>query len=147
LTTWKVGQISMKFGGLSPAPTPAAPQPGPNPAFAEIRAAVEARDYARAGELAERALAEGLEHPVVLNLAALKCEQEERFDDAIALLERALVLAPDDVALPPHRSGVGEKQNKMVGHRRVGLKPDAAAALRHIQHGAGTKRDAGASGD
>src|SRR4051812_8432652 len=97
LTTWKVGQFNVKLGGLSPAAAPAA-APAPNPAFAEIRAAVEARDYARAGALAERALADGLEHPVVLNLAALKCEQEERFDDAVALLQRAVTLAPDDVA-------------------------------------------------
>ena len=99
---WKVGQISVKLGGLTPAPTaplsPLGSPPPPNPAFAEIRAAVEARDFARAGELAERALAAGLEHPVVLNLAALKCETEERFDDAVALLERAVALAPDDVA-------------------------------------------------
>jgi len=99
VTTWKVGQINVKLGGLNSAASPQpAPQPAQNPAFAEIRAAVDARDYARAGALAERALAEGLEHPVVLNLAALKCEQEERFDDAVALLERALALAPDDVA-------------------------------------------------
>ena len=95
MTTWKVGQINVKFGGVAPEP---AAQAEPNPAFAEIRAAVEARDFERAGLLAERALANGLEHPVVLNLAALKCEQEGRFDDAVALLERATALAPDDVA-------------------------------------------------
>lgn len=98
MTTWKVGQINVKFGGLNPAPPASASPPTPNPAFAEIRAAVEARDFGRAGVLAERALTAGLEHPVVLNLAALKCEQEERFDDAVALLHRAIALAPDDIA-------------------------------------------------
>jgi tetratricopeptide (TPR) repeat protein len=96
LTSWKIGQMSVKLGSLTPAAPAAAPQP--NPALAEIRAAVEARDFDRAGELAERALAGGLEHPAVLNLAALRCERQERFEDAVALLERALILAPDDVA-------------------------------------------------
>lgn len=104
LTSWKVGQINVKLGSLAPAaPAPGAAQPGGTPqqgaaAFAEIRAAVEARDFERAGQLAERALAAGLEHPVVLNLAALKYEQDGRLEDAVALLERAVALAPGDVA-------------------------------------------------
>lgn len=97
MTSWKVGQINVKLGSLTPAAPAAPPQPD-KAAFAEIRAAIEARDFERAGELADHALASGLEHPVVLNLAALKREQEERFDEAVALLERAIALAPDDVA-------------------------------------------------
>ena len=96
MARWKVGQINVTFG--SPA-APAAPAPEPRAAaFAEIRAAVEARDFDRAGQLAERALALGWEHPTVLNLAALRCEQQERYEGAVALLERAVALAPDDAA-------------------------------------------------
>jgi tetratricopeptide (TPR) repeat protein len=96
LTSWKTGPIKLTVG--APA-APAGPPPRPNAqAFAEIRAAVEARDYELAGQLAERALAAGVEHPVIFNLAALKCEQEERFEDAVALLERAVALAPGDAA-------------------------------------------------
>ena len=58
-----------------------------------------------------------------------------------------VVMAPDHAARPPHRARIREKQNKVVGHQRIGLKPDAAAALRHIQQGAGTKWDARASVD
>lgn len=97
MTSWKTGQIKVTFGSV----TPAAPAPAPDArpaAFAAIRAAVEAQDYARAGQLAEAALAAGLEHPVVLNLAALKAETEERFEDALRLLERAVALAPADAA-------------------------------------------------
>jgi tetratricopeptide (TPR) repeat protein len=113
LTSWKVGQISVKLGSLTPAPpTPPAPQPTAA-AFAEIRAAVEARDFERAGQLAERALAAGHEHPVVLNLAALKCEQEERFEDAVALLERAVALGPSDVAA---RNALGLNLHRLERH-------------------------------
>jgi len=117
LTSWKIGQMSVKLGSLTPS-APAAP-PAPHPALAEIRAAVEARDFERAGELAERALASGVEHPAVLNLAALRCEQQERFDDAVALLERAVALAPDDVAA---RNALGlclsrlERYDEALGH-------------------------------
>ena len=95
LTSWKTGQIKVTFG----SPTPAASMADARPAaFAAIRAAVDVQDYARAGDLADAALAAGLEHPVVLNLAALKAETEERFDDARRLLERAVALAPNDAA-------------------------------------------------
>jgi Flp pilus assembly protein TadD len=100
LTRWKTGQINVTFGSpTAAASTPETPTPAGRPAaFAAIRAAVEAQDYDRAGKLAEAALAAGLEHPVVLNLAALNCEKEERFEDALRLLERAVALAPDDPA-------------------------------------------------
>ena len=98
MTNWKSGQIKFTLGSpATPKAEPATP-PQPNPAFAEIRAAIEAREFDRAGDLAERALAAGHEHPVVLNLAALKREQEQRYDEAVALLERAVELAPNDVA-------------------------------------------------
>jgi len=137
LTSWKIGQMSVKLGALTPAAPAAAPQP--HPALAEIRAAVAARDFDRAGELAERALAGGLEHPAVLNLAALRREQQERFEDAVALLERALKLAPDDVAA---HNALGlclsrlERYEEALDHfdRAVALAPTFAGA--HSARGA-----------
>jgi tetratricopeptide (TPR) repeat protein len=99
LTTWKTGQISMKLGSA-----PARDDEAHKAALAQIGAAVDARDFVRAADLAERALASGLEHPAVLNLAALKCENEERFADAERLLRRAVSLAPDD---PAARNALG----------------------------------------
>jgi len=55
------------------------------------------RDIARAAAIAEQALAEGFEHPLLLNVAAIRLEAEGRFDEAVRLLERAVVLAPGDV--------------------------------------------------
>jgi tetratricopeptide (TPR) repeat protein len=109
LSEWKVGQIKVKVGGFTPAPS-AAPAPAPAatvpPAvdanagrarLQEIQAAVEARDFARASALADAAREAGVEHPVVLNLSALKLESEERFDEALAVLRRAIELAPQDI--------------------------------------------------
>jgi Flp pilus assembly protein TadD len=95
LTSWKTGQINLKIG--SPIPAARNPQ-ADRAALAEIGAAVEARDFDRAAQLAERALALGIEHPAVLSLAALKCENEERFEDAERLLQRAIALSPGDAA-------------------------------------------------
>src|SRR5207248_4089163 len=55
------------------------------------------RDIARAAAIAEQALAEGFEHPLLLNVAAMRLEAEGRFEEAVRLLERAVVLAPGDV--------------------------------------------------
>ncbi|THD71072.1 tetratricopeptide repeat-containing sulfotransferase family protein [Phenylobacterium sp.] len=103
MTSWKSGPISLKIAAAAPAPAARDPA-GEKAALAEIGAAVQARDFERAGRLAERALAGGLEHPAVLNLAALKLEGEERFEDAVRLLQRAVALAPGD---PGARNALG----------------------------------------
>ena len=103
LSQWKVGQINVK-SGYTPAPTakPAAAPAARSPEADRVRlqaihAAAEARDFPRAAALAEAALKDGIEHPMVLNLAALKAEQEGRFDDALAVLGRAVQIAPQDL--------------------------------------------------
>lgn len=119
MTTWKTGQIKVELGPAGPGAPP------PNAAFAEIRAAVEAREFDRAAALAEQALNAGLEHPVVLNLAALKCEQEERFDEAVALLERAVALAPNDVAA---RNALGLCLHRLERHTEALVQFDQVVA-------------------
>ncbi len=59
---------------------------------------MQAGDHGRAADLAEAALAGGLEHPLLLNLAALKLELQDRVVDAERLLRRAVELAPRDLA-------------------------------------------------
>jgi tetratricopeptide (TPR) repeat protein len=46
---------------------------------------------------AEAALAGGLEHPLTFNLAAQRLESEDRFGEALVLLERGHALAPTDL--------------------------------------------------
>jgi Flp pilus assembly protein TadD len=59
--------------------------------------AAQARDFTRAGMLANQALATGLEHPLLLNVAATVLEHAGKFNDAIVLLERAVAIAPADI--------------------------------------------------
>jgi len=106
LNQWNVRQIKVK-SGYTPAAKPAAasapPAPGVRDPAADrltlqaIQAAAQGRDFARAAAMAETAFKEGLEHPMVLNLAALKCEQEGRFEDALQVLDRAIQIAPEDL--------------------------------------------------
>ena len=63
----------------------------------EVAAAIRAPDLDRAVRLAETALADGREHPLLLNLRAFRLEQDGRFLDALADLKHARALAPHDV--------------------------------------------------
>ena len=68
---------------------------------ATLRAVHEAAtggNHAQAGQLAESALASGLEHPLLLNVAALKLEQQGRVSEAERLLRRAVLIAPNDLS-------------------------------------------------
>jgi tetratricopeptide (TPR) repeat protein len=69
-----------------------------------VHGAAVGGDHAKASALAEAALADGLEHPLLLNLAALKLEQLGRVSDAETLLRRALEIAPEDI---PSRNALG----------------------------------------
>ena len=63
----------------------------------EVLSLAQKRDFKRAGTIANEALAEGFEHPLLLNVAATCLEQEGKFADALRLLERAVELAPEDI--------------------------------------------------
>ena len=73
------------------------------------------RDIARAAAIAEQALAEGFEHPLLLNVAAMRLEAEGRFEEAVRLLERAVVLAPGDV---PARNALALNLQRVVSRSR-----------------------------
>src|SRR5580698_1770907 len=55
------------------------------------------RDFGAAAALAEKTLADGFEHPMLLNIAATRLEQEGKYQDALKLLERAVTIAPKDI--------------------------------------------------
>ncbi len=55
------------------------------------------RDFKRAADLAERTLAGGFEHPMLLNVLATALEQEGKFEESLRLLQRAVAIAPADV--------------------------------------------------
>src|SRR5262245_11045180 len=53
-------------------------------------------NLAAATDLAETALASGLEHPFLFNLVATRHEDQGRLDVAVELLRRGLALQPED---------------------------------------------------
>jgi tetratricopeptide (TPR) repeat protein len=65
--------------------------------IAEIQALAAGPDIPRAMELARAALADGLVHPLLLNLRATSALQQGRTGEALADLERAMQLAPHDL--------------------------------------------------
>ena len=62
----------------------------------QVDAAVRGSGMAAAAQLSIRALADGVEHPGLLNLAASARYGEGRYEEAAELLKRARVLAPAD---------------------------------------------------
>jgi len=62
----------------------------------KIDAALRGYGINVAGQLALQAVAEGVEHPAVLNLAGLARYDERRFEEAVQMLRRARALAPKD---------------------------------------------------
>ena len=62
-----------------------------------VQRLAQSRDFAAAGALAERTLAEGFEHPMLLNAAATRLEQEGKYEEALRLLARAVAIAPKDI--------------------------------------------------
>jgi tetratricopeptide (TPR) repeat protein len=64
-----------------------------------VLALAERRDFERAAAIAEQALAGGFEHPLLLNVAATRLEQQGRVEEALTLLQRAIELAPADVGV------------------------------------------------
>jgi tetratricopeptide (TPR) repeat protein len=59
-----------------------------------VHAALTGGDVAAAGTLAAAALADGIEHPMVLSLAAGRLEEAGRHAEALGLLQRAKAMAP-----------------------------------------------------
>jgi tetratricopeptide (TPR) repeat protein len=62
-----------------------------------VHAAAQRGAHAEAAVMAEAALADGLEHPLLLNVAALSLDVQGRVPEAERLLQRAVALAPNDL--------------------------------------------------
>ena len=65
--------------------------------LARVLQLAQSRDIRGAAAIAEQALAEGFEHPLLFNVLATRCEEQGELDAAVRLLERAVALAPGDV--------------------------------------------------
>jgi tetratricopeptide (TPR) repeat protein len=98
----------------------------------------EQRDFERAGAMAERALASGFEHPMLLNIAATRLEQEGKLEASLRLLERAVSIAPNDLGA---RNALGlvlqrlDRPAEALRHIDVLLKQHANLAFLHASKG------------
>ena len=103
-----------------------------------VHEAAKGGNHGQAGELAEVALASGLEHPLLLNLAALKLEQQGRVSDAERLLRRAVQIAPDDLSA---RNALGlcllrlERPSEALEQFVALLKLNPSLPYAHVSHG------------
>jgi len=127
LTGWKVGQVSFTLG--PPSLTP--PAPPLRDAKADAALLGRVLETARSGDidaatnLAETALAGGLEHPLLFNLVAGRREAEGRFEDALALLQRAHATSPADVGV---RQALGLVLHRLERYREALAHFDAVVA-------------------
>jgi Tfp pilus assembly protein PilF len=93
--------------------------------LAEINAALQAADVARATTLARDALAAGAVHPELLNLRALWYESQGRDAEAFADLQRASALAPESIGV---RNALGLLHAKSGRYREAIASFDAVIA-------------------
>jgi tetratricopeptide (TPR) repeat protein len=99
-----------------------------------VHGALTAGDIATAGKLAEDALNDGIDHPMVLNLVAGRREEDGRLEEALGLLRRALAAAPEAIGvmnaigLVLNRLGRFEEAVTAYGEA-LALAPEFAPAL------------------
>lgn len=96
------------------------------------------RDFAGAAALAERTLADGFEHPMLLNVAATRLEQDGKYQEALKLLERAVAIAPKDIGA---RNALGlclqrlDRPAEALYHIDELLKQNADLSFAHVSKG------------
>ena len=94
--------------------------------------------HAEAAALAEEARADGLEHPLLYNVLALRLEREGRLPEAEALLQSAVKLAPADVA---SRNALGlcllrlERPDEALVHFDSALASESRLPFLHANRG------------
>jgi tetratricopeptide (TPR) repeat protein len=103
-----------------------------------VHAAAKRGAHAEAGALAEQALAGGLEHPLLLNLAALNLDLQGRVSEAERLLQRAIIIGPDDLS---SRNALGlcllrlERPSEALAQFDALLRLDASLPFAHASRG------------
>lgn len=91
---FKSGPIKIQVG--APPPAPPRDAQADRAQLQAIQAKLTAGDLEAAAALAQVALAGGLEHPLTFNLAAGLLEADDRFVEAVAILQRGRRAFPQD---------------------------------------------------
>ncbi|MGH8318267.1 MAG: tetratricopeptide repeat-containing sulfotransferase family protein [Steroidobacteraceae bacterium] len=103
-----------------------------------IQGLAQAGQHAQAAALAQRARADGLEHPLLYNVLALRLESEGHFPEAEGLLQSAVRLAPGDVA---SRNALGlclmrlERPEEALAQFESALASESSLAFIHANRG------------
>ncbi len=103
-----------------------------------VLAHAQNRNITQAAALAEQALAEGFEHPLLLNVLATRLEEEGKLEEAARLLERGVTLAPADV---PVRNALAlvlqrlERPQEALAHIEAILAEHPQLAFAHASKG------------
>lgn len=103
-----------------------------------IQRCAQSGRHAQAAALAEAARADGLEHPLIYNVLALGLELEGRVSEAETLLQRAVALAPRDLA---SRNALGlcllrlDRYVEALEQFETLLAADATLAFAHTSRG------------
>lgn len=103
-----------------------------------VQALARAGQHAEAAALAQKARADGLEHPLLYNILALGLESEGRLPEAEALLQSAVRLAPADVA---SRNALGlcllrlERPDEALVHFDSALASESSLPFLHANRG------------
>jgi tetratricopeptide (TPR) repeat protein len=91
-----------------------------------VHGALTQGDVAGAAKLAEDALADGIDHVMVLSLVAGRREEQGRPDEALALLKRARAAAPEAIGI---MNAAGLILHRLGRHEEAAADYDAALAL------------------
>lgn len=103
-----------------------------------VQASAQRGEYGKAAALAETALADGLEHPLLLNVAALNLDMQGRIEDAERLLKRAVEIAPGDIG---SRNALGlcllrlDQPAEALAHFEALLRLDPSLPFAHASRG------------
>jgi tetratricopeptide (TPR) repeat protein len=133
VSEFKSGKISFSLG------TPKRDPEADRAQLIRIQQTAQAGDIPAAVALAEAALGQGLEHPMLFNLAADRLEREGRFEEALGLLQRGHELAPNDVGI---RQAMGlvlhrlERFSLALAHFDAVIAAQPAFAAAHATRGA-----------
>jgi tetratricopeptide (TPR) repeat protein len=103
-----------------------------------VHAVAQRGAHAEAAALAEQALADGLEHPLLLNLAALNLDTQGRYSEAERLLQRAVAIEPHDMS---SRNALGlcllrlERPAEALSQFDALLRLDSSLPFAHVNRG------------
>jgi len=104
----------------------------------QIQALAQQGKIPEAAQLADKALAEGFEHPLLLNVKATVLESQGRLPEALVLLEKAVRISPQNI---PARNAIGmllqrlDRPHEALVHLDEVIRLDSQLGFAHANRG------------